>query len=290
MTNASNAVIGFPRWTGVSTFAADGGTAAALYPVTNLGSLPVSRVWRSADATTANTKFAVTLDKARPVRLLGLVGHNLSLDATMRVRLYSDFGLTTTVYDSGWVEVWPEVFTFGSLEWEDDRWWTLKYSPEELTGYRWTRPIWLDGLYVARGIRVEFQDTTNADGYVECGLFEVAQGWQVSLNPDYGAEYGFQFRTQSTEALGGSEYFDRRAKGRVFKGQIGYLPNDEAMSRAFEAQRQLDLDTPFLWVLNPQSTTHLIREAFLARNVDPGLMSYAAFGVSRVPISVREVL
>lgn len=286
--NESAIVIGFPRWTQKITFDADGATAAANYPVSNLGSLPVSHVWRSASAATANTKFAGTFDKERGVRLIGLVGHNLSLTALVRVRLYSDTGLTTVVYDSGWIDVWPAIYPYGTLEWEDDRWWTGQYTAEEITGYRWTRPFWLDRLYLCRGFRVEFNDTTNSDGYVQCGLCEMAQGWQASASVSLGAQLGFRFRSLSAEAIGGGKDHERRDKPRVLRGEINLMPHDEAMAYAFEQQRQLDEDIPFLVLLDP--TTLSIRESFLAKNVQPGLITLATGDADRVPISFEEVL
>lgn len=290
MANSNKAVLGFPRWTDKATFTSDGGAAAAGYGASNLGALPLAQVWRSADATAANTKFLAVLDQRRGVRLLALVGHNCSLAATIRIRLYSDAAATALLYDSGTEAVWPVVYPFGTLEWWQDNWWSGKYTAEEIAGYRPTRPFWLDQLYFARAIRVEITDGGNAAGTVECGLFEIAQGTQASVNFSFGAQYGFRFRSQAVEALGGVKYFERRDKPRVFKGEIQYLPRDEAMSAWFELHRQLDLDTPFLWMPNPTSTVNLLRECFLARTVDPGLLAYASPGRDRIPISLEEVL
>lgn len=291
MANTSNGVIGFPRWTDGATFTQPAGASSSgTYPVTNLGSLPLAQVWRSSSASTTNAQFVATLDKQRGVRLVALVGHNISLVGKIRVRLYSDTGMASLLYDSGWIDAWPVVYAWDQLEWEDDNWWSGQYTDLETTGYRWTRPLWLDKQYLARAIKVEVSDTTNAAGYIECGMFEVAQGWQVGINFGYGAQYGFRFRSQSVEAIGGAKYFERRDKPRVFKGQISYLDRDEAMAKAFEHQRQMDIDTPFLWMPDPTSTTNLLREVFLARNVDPGLMTYASPSRDTVPLAFEEVM
>ena len=104
---SERAVIGFPRWTELLTLA--GGSWAADYPLANLKTLPLSRVARSADATVASTQLTATLSPARPVRLVGLCRHNLSLAARYRLRLYQDAVLSTVLYDSGWGDVWPRV-------------------------------------------------------------------------------------------------------------------------------------------------------------------------------------
>lgn len=289
---AQNGVIGFPRWTDKGTFVANGGSYNATYPVTNLQTLPLSRVARTSTAASANTKFAITFPKPYAVRLLAFVGHNSTLDGTFRVRLYSDTGLTALLYDSGVGQpFWPPVYATDDLEWEDDRWWSGGYSSDEIAGYRATRPIWLDKLYLVQGIAVDVVDTGNPAGFFQLGLFEVAQGWQVGTNFTPGAQYGFRARTQIIEAIGGVKYADRRDKPRQFSGVIDYLDRDEALARAFEHQRQMDIDIPFLWMPDPTATVHLLRQTYLARNVDLGLMSYAqAMDVDSLPLRFEEVL
>jgi hypothetical protein len=284
----TNAVIGRPRWTDDATFS--GGSWEADYPVTNAGILPLSRVARSTDLLTASTQFSFTLTARRPLRTVALVRHNLSLNAQMRVRLYSDAGMTATIFDSGWEDVWPVVYPLEGLEWEDDNWWTGKYTAADIANSRPTRPIWLGQIYLARAGTIEISDATNAAGYVEVGLCELTQGWVLGINPGYGAEYGFRFRTEVTESLGGISYFDTRDKPRVFRGNIDHMDRDEVLSRGYELQRRADLDGVFLWFPHPDEPLHWLRNVFLARNKDPGLMRYASFEQDSFPISLEEVL
>jgi hypothetical protein len=286
-----NAVIGFPRWTDRAVFSAGGGAFQAGYPVGNLAELPLSRAARTATAAPADARFQAILDKPRAMRLLALVNHNGSLDGQFRIRLYADQTLAEpAVFDSGWLAFWPPVYPSQTLEWEDDQWWSGQYSTEEIAGYRATRPIWLDRLYLAQGLRVEIRDPGNPDGFFQCGLFEIAQGWRVGVNFQIGAEHGFRARSQALEALGGVRYFDRREKPRVFSGSIDYLPRDEALARAFEHQRQSDLDRPFLWLPDPDATIHLLRQCWLARNAELGLMRYASFDRDSATLKFEEVL
>jgi len=288
---AQNAVIGFPRWTEKAVFQADGGSYAAGYPVTNLGGLPLSKVARSASAAVTDTRFLAVLDKLRPVRLVAMVNHNASLDGRFRLRLYGDrFAAAPAIYDSGQLPFWPSVYPPSSVEWEDDQWWSGQYSTEEIAGYRATRPLLLDRIHLAHAIRLEVMDPTNPDGFFQCGLFEIAQGWRIGVNFAVSAEHGFRARSQSLEALGGVKYFDRREKPRLFTGSIDYLPRDEALARAFEHQRQTDLDQPFLWLPDPDATVHLLRQCWLARNASLGMMRYASVDRDGVPLIFEEVL
>jgi len=285
----TKAVIGFPRWTSLASFSTTG-SAASGYGVSNLGTLPLAQVWRSASAATANTTFTATLDKPRGVQTVALVGHNLSQDATIRIRLYEDAAKTVLTHDTGAVAVWASVYPSDLLLWSDERWWDGKYLADEIKGGRWTRPFFFPLPFRTQAIQVDIVDTANPDGFVQCGLFEVAQGWQVSVNFGYGAEVGFRHRTQSVEAIGGAQYFERRPSPRVFRGSIDYLPEDEAIALGWEHQRQMGLDVPFLWLPNPAATLHLPRLSFLARNVDPGLIGLASHGRCRLPLAFEEVL
>lgn len=282
------AVIGWPRWTDRATFA--GGSWAAEYPVTGLGSLPLARVARSTNLLPASTKLSATLDKERMIRALAIVRHNLSLYGKYRVRLWADAAKTQGVYDSGWRQVWQAVYPSESLEWEADNWWSGTPTEEELAGLSWTTPVWLGAIYLARVVELELDDQINPAGYVELGMLEIAQGWQVSVNPDYGAEEGFRFRSAEVEALGGGKYFDRRDKPRVFRGRISYLPRDEAIATGFDHMRQADTVEPFLWFPDPEEVQHHLRTVFLARNVSPGLIAHAAPGRGSLPLSFEEVL
>lgn len=290
MATSSNAVIGWPRWTSYATFTADGGSTDATYVPANLGTDDLSFVWRSPNLTATNTKFLAVFSRPSPIQLFALVGHNLTRNATFRLRLYSDTGATTQIYDSGDTAVWPRVFSFGSLPWNDNRCWTGQFNDLEITGLRWNRPLWLDKLYLARAARCAISDPNNPAGYAECGLAEFSQGWPVSINFSYGAQYGWNARTQTVQGIGGRKQFERRDKPRRFQGTIQYLPRDEAMAQGFELQRQADLDVPFFWLPDPTSTTNLIRESYLARNAELGMLSYASPGRDSMPISLEEAL
>jgi len=284
----ANAVFGFDRWSEDYVFS--GGSWSSSYPASNLNVMPLSRVARSSDATPVSTQFTATYSGGRNVQLLGFVNHNASLDATFRIRLYADLGQTKLLHDTGWLEFWPVVFPWGSLPCGHISFWTGKYSSTDLEGYNATRPVWLPAAHLAQAIKVEISDPSNPAGYFQLGQFEIAEGYQLGINPSYGAQYGFRFRTQSQESLGGVKYFERRPKPRVFQGVVEYADRDEVMSRAFEMFRRHDLDRPLLWVPDPDDTVHFLRNSFLARLTDPGLFSFAAYGRDRLPFSLEEVL
>ncbi|CAB4142764.1 hypothetical protein UFOVP452_37 [uncultured Caudovirales phage] len=282
------AIFGWPRWTDKVTLT--GGSWDATFPRENMRSLPLARVARSTNLLPASTQVIGTLDKPRGVRLFALVRHNLSLGASYRLSIYSDTGGSVLAYDTGITNVWPAVYPSSSLAWEDANWWTGTYTADDLVGQQWLRPIWLGRLYVAGSFKLEIFDAANPAGYVEIGLLEVTQGWQTSVNMAYDYQEGWRFRSTSVEAIGGGRYVDRRDKPRVARGQIAYLPRDEAMARYYEMLRQLDVTEPVLWFPFPDEPIHWLRTVWLARLVDPGLMALTSHKRNTVPFALEEVL
>lgn len=289
MTNPWNAIVGFPRWTPKAAFTAS--SAATGYPAANLGTLPLAYPWRSESADPADTILtAVFSGQKRRVDLVVLCRHNLSIGSDVTVTLYDDAAMTTPL-TSVTAEAWPAVFTEDQVDWDGGRWWDRTYTEEEIAGYPWHLPIRLPDAYYGQAVKVEISDPVNPAGYVQAGLLELASEHQVPVNPEVGAQYGYRSRTVSDEADGGTEYFRRRPKGRVFEGSVPYMPRDTAMGTWLEMRRQLDLDVPFFWWHDPTDQLHQLRRSFLARFAELSLQSYATpTDRDGVPISLKEVL
>lgn len=285
----ANAIIGFPRWSEEVVYS--GGSWSTFNPLSNLNAPPLSLAARSNGTTLAATQFKGVLTKPRRARMISLCGHNLSADAKVRVALYADLAATELLETTGWVDVWSVVYPWDQVEWEDDQFWTGKYSNEEVDGYAATRPLVMTGSYAILSFTVEIDDVNNPDGTIILGMCDVAAVWQLSVNPIPTSQFGFRPRSTVVEADGGAKYFNRRDKPRVFVGSIPFLPRDEAMTKGFEHQRQLDIDKPFIWIMNPEDATHLIRESYLARNADLPLLAYTASVRSNaLPIALEEVI
>lgn len=286
MPNTS-AILGWPSSTDEFTLA--GGNWQASYPQANLQAMPLSKVARSLSLSPLDTVILATSDITRRVGLMALARHNLTLAATIRVRLYQDSAMTEQLYDSGVYEVWPEVYPYDTLEWEDDNYWTGKYSDAELVGLTWLWLWWGGQDYMAAGVRIDIADPGNPVGYVQAGYLEIAGQYQVGLNFLYGAQYGFRFRTIATEALGGAKYFDDKVKPRTFKGSF-HLTHNEALAKQLEMLRQRDICDPVIWLPNPDDQVNWVRTAMLAQFTDPGMFSYFGLDIDEVPIALEEVI
>lgn len=296
LPNTWSTVVGFPNWTTKVTWS--GGSYNASYPVTNLGVLPLTQIAQTTNLTAGSCIAIGTLDRLRGIRCVSFHGDNMTLQANIRLRIYFDVARTTRLYDSGWVPRWPAVYPFagnpGAPDWYDANFWDSKYTTEQLADTIWPYAFWLSQAYYGQAFTLEYDDSTNAAGFINNGFVTVSAGTQVSINPDFGAALPFDWKTIFQQGLGGVKQFDRRNKPRQFIGQITSLPRDESMALHFERLRQADLDTPFLWLPWPDDKTKMLQECWLARNISQGSAAANLLESSNdrqtVPLNLEEVL
>lgn len=192
-------------------------------------------------------------------------------------------------YDSGWQDVWPIVYPHGVLEWEDDNWWSGKYTLEEIAGYIHTWTHILPKAMLARTIRVELSDPLNSAGYVQAGRLFVGSVWQPKLNMIYGAGIGWETDTSVQKARSGAEYFDERAPYRVQRFTLDAMSEDEAFSRAFELQRRAGISREILFIHDPDDTVHALRRRFLGRLRQLSLIEYPNPGANSAAFELKEL-
>lgn len=241
-----------------------GGSWLSGLPLNNLKDRQIGKVARSASALTTATQFDTDIGEDKTTRVIALIGHNLSLDATIRIRGGNDPAFATTDIDTGWLEVWPAVYPSETLDWEASNFWSGKYLAEEISGYTLTHVDDLGAVYRSRYWRIEINDPTNSSGYVQIGRAFFGQAWQPSINLLAGASIGWEPNTQVQSALSGGEFFKRYNPTRVARFTTRHT-EDEGMANAFEIQRRMGIDGEVVFVWNPDDTVHSIRRRFVGR-------------------------
>ncbi|CAK0740357.1 Acetoacetate decarboxylase [Azospirillaceae bacterium] len=287
---SENIVIGFPRYSHLADWEA--GSAAAEYPASNLGTAPLSAVWRSGGLGLSQTTLTGSFPAPVRMQQLTLCRHSISPDGVWRRRFFENSGFTGQLVDTGWQPVWPEVYGWDELDWDVDaeNWWECSYKPSELVGrpwYAWGRQ---SEELVGQSLIIEIDDRYNPAGFIQVGYLNVSAEWQLSRNAGWQASYGAPSRTLVQQADGGTKYYRRRPKARTFRGVVNRLPRDEAMLRAWEHQSQLDIDQPFTFLPHPDVPKHWPRTAYLATNAELPLAAYANWSADSVPLSFEEVL
>jgi hypothetical protein len=195
------------------------------------------------------------------------------------------------LYDSNWQDVWPSVYPYESLEWESDNYWSGQYTEEEISGYTTALVHILPSLKVARYWRIEFDDTSNSDGYVQCGRVFIGPTWEPEENVANGAaQLGWETKTDVQEALGGAEYFQRRTPFRVSRFTMDILSESEALANAFEIQRRAGVDQEVLWIHDSADTVHQLRRRFLGRLRQLSPIEYPYGNLNKTAWEVKELI
>ena len=268
------AIIGYPRKG--ENFTLSGGDWTTRYPLSNALLDEYARVARSASLDYADTVIVGNSTNVHPIRMFGIAAHNMTLEATYRLRLYDNTNSPSTLlYDSGIQLVWPATYTYEGRQWDTDNFWTGQYSEGELSGQISFCPILLDTDYLCDHFVLELFDENNAAGFIDVGLLEIASGWQLSVNPEIGANYGYRYFTITTDLPGGLKRHDPYPPSYIFEGSIPYMDRQEVQNNAMELWRQYGVHRPFMWMPHPDNPESWLKNSKMVNLVDPGLFAYA---------------
>ena len=244
-------------------------------PITNLKNPLLSAKARSTDALAASTKFDADLGVARAIRVIAILRHNFSADATIQVRGYSDAGYTSLVWDSTALAVWPEGYP----------------AVENKKRYQEDFYILLPSDQTARYWRTEIVDTSNPAGYVELARAIFMPAFQPAVNMIYGASVGIGTDTTKTRSRGGVDYYDRKEPLRSARFQLDVLTEAEAFTDVFDLQWDRGIDREILFVFDPSDTGVLLKKrSWLATIRELSPIEFPYFNNHQTAFAVEEVL
>lgn len=268
-----------------------GGSWLATLPLANVQNRQVQKVSRSSNATNAATQFTIDLGQARSIGVVALVVHNISVLGRVRITASDTAGFVATYYNSGWVDVWPAgQIPQALLEWEDDNFWLGTLSANARAGYQSPFIHLLPAAQSLRYWKVEVDDTTNADGYVQIGRLFMAATWTPATNYSYGAGLGYQDPTAVDTSLSGAEFFDVRSRYRVFEFELQYILNAEAYAQALELQRLSGTSGEVLVVPDSTDTANQPARAFVGRLQQLGAITQPQPSTYSARFQVKELL
>lgn len=272
--SSANSMFGYPNFVdpdagGVYTPTFSGGSWRAALPLTKLQNAVTSDVARSTDAANASTKFVLDLKNAWSIRALHIMGHNLSLNGLIRVRCSaSSDGVTSPLYDTDWVKAYPEAYPLNTLQTGhpaySDRMLTAVDWANKRNRYPWTHVIPTN--VAARYWSFEFDDTANADGYVELGRLYMAWCYQPNGNFKPGFGLGWQTQTTVYTADDDTPYADEHVNLRQFNLSFDSLDVDESLTFMFdELQRKMGINNQILFIEDPTAIEEMHRTAMACR-------------------------
>lgn len=230
----------------------------------NLADRDLSLLARSTDTSLAATQWLTRMDKGRQVRVVAVLGHNLTLDARYRIRISDAVDFSNLLYDSGWADVWPVLYAWDALEWQDDNWWSGRPSEEDIGKYPRHLIHILPQPVTGQYVWVEIDDGINPVGYIEAARMVIAGQWQPKWNMSWGHSVGVKSLTQMEELPAGARYYDIQGNRRSFAFALDWLDKSEAYGRALELMREADIHGEILLIPDPDDTLNLYRAAFYA--------------------------
>lgn len=282
-------MLGFPNRADTATLS--GGSWVAGLPLSLLQTRIIGETARTTNAALTSTKFDIDQGVAKKTQLIALRNHNFSIDARYRVTASASPAFSVLLYDSAWTDVWSVVYPYGSLEWEDNNFWSGRYAEEEIAGYTTELDHILPARVLARYWRIEIDDTTNPAGYLQVGRLFIGPAWQPVINMSHaGAALGWETKTSVQEAKGGAEYFDYRTPYRVQRFSLDAMQQDEAFSHAFDLMRRAGIDKEVLFIHDPDDTAHALRRRFLARLRALNAIEYPYGTTNSAGFEVKELL
>ncbi|MGB0919881.1 MAG: hypothetical protein ACPG06_04170 [Alphaproteobacteria bacterium] len=240
-------------------------------PLVNLQDRFLDHVARALDP--ADVSFEVDLGQPRTVRVIALVAHNASPSGKVRIVGASDNLFGDVKVDTGIQDIWPTVFSPGTVEWEDDSFWFGVPDAMARADYPAVYVHVFDTPVVAQHWRFEIKDEGNADGWFDIGRLVMSPGWQPDWNMSLGLTLGVEDPSRVTESLGGARFFDEKPKRRVARFALNHLTTIEAYERAFDMVQSLGKAGEVFVVLDPGDDRNLLRRAFLARLAESGTLT-----------------
>lgn len=288
-----NILIGFPNLSDIDfwapSFVPGVGNWMASAPLTNLQAPELAYKARSVNCTQDATQFLVDLTTPQSILSVALPGrHNLTLNATMSVKLYSDAALTQLVAQASTTVA--TTYNWGALPYGSSSWFDGKITSEAARFFPQPAFVIFSTAQIARYVLVQINDTANPANYVELSRLCICPGYQPSLNVKYGAQAVINDPSVLTKTLGGRRAVDLRPKFRSIVASIDYLNMSEAFANIFDMNLRLGISQQCFVSLLPADSVNGGRVSFLAAlsQLDP--ITMAAYNLSGVGLHFEEIV
>lgn len=237
-----------------------GGSWDTDYPLTNVKTRYLYQRARTTDVLASSSTMVIDTGENQTIGVVALVRHNLTTNATVRIKGYENSGLTTLIFDSGAVSVYAGQDFIHAFAPETARYW-----------------------------QIVIDDHASGGSYVEVG--RVFIGWRFDPETciDWGATIGVESQTEVMSALAGPEYFDTRPNRRVVTGQWSWLTQAEAHGVYLSIMRNQDIDKEVVVMLDP-STSYPDQVWFLGRFRTLNAIEWPYLQKHSVGVEIGEVL
>ena len=252
-----------------------GGNWSSQMPVDFLKSQLFSRKAVSTTADPSHTQIWMQLGRFKPVHVVAIAAHNLTATARWRARGYYGQYFTAELFDTGWVEVWPAVYSTAELEWEFDTFWLGTLTEADRIDFTPLSYLFLDSPHLCQSLHVEIYDPQNPAGYVAIGRLFVSDAWQPEINMAYGVTYGYENSTTVVEANdpNRTEHFDPTTPKRTMSFTLDALSEAEAFNRIHRMQRVQGVHNEVFVAEGVEYRQEKLNRVFIGRITEPDPIS-----------------
>jgi hypothetical protein len=175
-------------------------TAVSTLPVENTRLHSRGSPWRSiSNAAQYITNVETGTLAANMVRFRN---HNLA-GGTARLRLYSDAGMTTTVYDSTALAVPAQASAYAGANYGLGGSASAAQAADDIFGNSTPFTIYFTAI-AFRAARLDLVGGALATSYLQVGRIRLAMHRESAINPAYGAQLSVGSNTQGARTRGGS--------------------------------------------------------------------------------------
>jgi hypothetical protein len=286
----ANPKLCFPNWTLPTTIVTPTATGAGWIDLANLQGEVLSEMARYPGVDLAGTRLVIDLGALRNVSVLAIPFHNAGLFDKARIRFCTDAALTDAVIDTDWQDFFGVIYPYGTLDPTRVEWIDGRMTAEDAAGYMIPWTFVTEVAAIGRYLDVQFDWTSNGDGYVDVGQIVAAPSLTSVVNASYGANPPF-YNDPSTKsrAKGGPQFADKQRAYRTAKLQFDWLSDDELYSNFFEMARRYGLTQPMFFIYDSDAPAAVRqKQSFMCTASALGPPTSSMFDVNSLPVAVEE--
>lgn len=261
--------LGFPNRIGEATLS--GGSWESTLPRTHLATERRTQVARTTDVLLASTQVQLDFGQIRSFRGIGGINHNAPPWAQWRITLGSTAG-NYDIYDSGWIDIWQMAFDNDLVEWEEAGWWEGIADDEYLRAPYMMVHV-LPEFTSARYMKIEWDVTGSADGYLQIGRLFVGGGLVPEWNMDFDGSDAWTSLSTVERADTGADVALVRPSVRTARFDLSWLSSAEA-EYWHEATRRLGATGDLMYVPDVDDPDAAQRYGFVGRLQAPSAIRY----------------
>ena len=233
---------------------------------------------------TTSTKVLVDLGAVYNLWIWAMVHHNLSQTAMLRISFGTSLG-ATDVYAGSWQSAWAMTFGSENVPWEANNFWGIN-GPR---GRPFMVHAWADQVYQARYAVIEFQDTSNADGYVEFTHAYLGDVFKPAKGVPYdGYGTGRPDMSVVQESDNGNIKVHKRRIKKTSTFTMDEIPTGEVGTIDY-IKTYIGSGNPILYVPNCNDWQETQRDGMIGYLQPMADMAYPFFAKRAQPFSVKEM-